>query len=98
MQRRPLREQEGASEYLRGRGVKVGPNYLAKLRTVGGGPLYRKFGRRVLYDDLDLDAWVDEKLGPPLRSTSEGDPERERLEPRSRPRIQLAAARGAQGE
>jgi hypothetical protein len=98
MQRRPLRDQVQASEYLGERGLKVAPNYLAKLRTVGGGPLYRKFGRHPLYDDVDLDKWADEKLGVPLRSTSEGDPERERLEPHSRPRIQLAAARGAQSD
>ena len=30
---------------------------LEKLATIGGGPAYRKFGRRVIYDRSDLMAW-----------------------------------------
>jgi predicted DNA-binding transcriptional regulator AlpA len=30
----------------------------AKLRLYGGGPLYVKLGRRVVYDPADLDQWV----------------------------------------
>jgi predicted DNA-binding transcriptional regulator AlpA len=29
-----------------------------KLRLYGGGPLYSKLGRRVVYDTRDLDAWL----------------------------------------
>jgi predicted DNA-binding transcriptional regulator AlpA len=29
----------------------------AKLRLYGGGPLYVKLGRRVVYDPADLDQW-----------------------------------------
>ena len=32
---------------------------LAKLRVNGGGPLFRKIGSKVLYDDADLTAWID---------------------------------------
>ena len=55
----------------------------AKLRLYGGGPLYVKLGRRVVYDPADLDRWLashrrastsDEveaagrtEAGPPLR-------------------------------
>jgi len=34
------------------------PNYLAKLRSYGGGPRYRILGGRVLYDRKDLEEWV----------------------------------------
>jgi predicted DNA-binding transcriptional regulator AlpA len=30
----------------------------AKLRLYGGGPLYVKVGRRVVYDPADLDRWL----------------------------------------
>ncbi len=63
-----------AAEYLsaseaakRGR---VSPQYLKKLRCVGGGPPFIKVGggRRVVYDAADLDAWL---AGSKYRSTSE---------------------------
>jgi excisionase family DNA binding protein len=34
---------------------------LNKLRLSGNGPLYRKLGRRVLYDPRDLEAWSAER-------------------------------------
>ena len=30
-----------------------------KLRLTGGGPVYSKIGRRVVYRVEDLDAWLD---------------------------------------
>lgn len=61
-----------AAEYLREKkGVKVSYRTLAKYRSVGGGPRYRYFGRTPLYDEADLDSWVDERLSPPRRTTSE---------------------------
>lgn len=30
----------------------------AKLRLYGGGPVFLKIGRRVVYDVEDLDAWL----------------------------------------
>jgi len=29
-----------------------------KLRLFGGGPVFVKFGRRVVYDPADLDRWL----------------------------------------
>jgi predicted DNA-binding transcriptional regulator AlpA len=44
---------------------------LAKLRTFGGGPKYRKLGSRVFYPSAELDEWI---ASHPLRgSTSESD-------------------------
>ena len=38
--------------------LNLSPRTLEKLRLVGGGPIYRKFGRRVLYAVADLEAWA----------------------------------------
>jgi hypothetical protein len=40
-----------AAEY-----VGIGASTLNKHRVFGGGPVYRKLGRRVAYDTRDLDA------------------------------------------
>lgn len=39
-----------------------------KLRLTGGGPIYSKIGRRVVYGLADLDAWLSASR---RRSTSE---------------------------
>jgi predicted DNA-binding transcriptional regulator AlpA len=41
----------------------------AKLRLYGGGPVYVKIGRRVVYDPADLDKWLTSHR---RSSTSEG--------------------------
>jgi hypothetical protein len=69
-QRRYL-DQDQASQYLGEKGLKIAPKTLGKLRVTGGGPAYRKFGRKPVYEPLGLDQWVDQKLGAPRRSTSE---------------------------
>jgi predicted DNA-binding transcriptional regulator AlpA len=39
-------------------------SFLNKLRVYGGGPRYSKIGRRVLYDQVDVEAWLaDHKRG-----------------------------------
>lgn len=60
-----------APNYLLARGLRFSKNTLAKLATVGGGPEYRTFGGRAYYTEAALDAWVDEKLSAPRRSTSD---------------------------
>ena len=42
-----------AAEYLR-----LSPRTLEKQRVIGGGPKFRKFGRRVMYAVSDLNAWA----------------------------------------
>ncbi len=39
----------------------LSPRTLEKLRVIGGGPKFRKFGRRVMYALVDLDAWADSR-------------------------------------
>ena len=54
-----------AADYLR-----LSPRTLEKQRVLGGGPKFRKFGRRVMYAVADLDAWATDRS---FESTS--DPE-----------------------
>lgn len=35
------------------------PNYLDKLRCIGGGPTYIKMNGTIRYDYDDLDAWLE---------------------------------------
>lgn len=46
----------------------VGKSTLEKRRLTGGGPVYAKLGRTVIYIISDLDAWVASRR---RRSTSE---------------------------
>jgi len=39
--------------------LKLSPRTLEKQRVVGGGPKFRKFGRRVVYALADLETWAD---------------------------------------
>jgi hypothetical protein len=68
---RLLRRKEAARYLSEMYGVPTAPQTLAKLATIGGGPLYRKFGRFPLYHSDDLDKWISQKLGAKRRSTSE---------------------------
>ncbi len=43
-----------AAEFLR-----LSPRTLEKQRVIGGGPRFRKFGRRVMYAMTDLETWAD---------------------------------------
>lgn len=39
--------------------LRLSPRTLEKQRVIGGGPRFRKFGRRVMYSVTDLEAWAD---------------------------------------
>lgn len=54
-----------AAQYLAERGLRVSKNTLQKWATVGGGPLYRRFGNKAVYQASDLDAWALAKLSAP---------------------------------
>jgi hypothetical protein len=51
-------------------GLTIAKATLNKLRCIGGGPAFRKFGRSVMYDRTSLDAWAEQKLSPERASTS----------------------------
>jgi hypothetical protein len=64
--------RRAAAEYLReNRGIPTSEKTLAKLACIGGGPVYRLFGRIPLYLIADLDTYAEGKLSKPVRSTSE---------------------------
>lgn len=70
--RKPRLRRWEASEYLRlVHGIEVAPATLAKWASVGGGPAYQKVNRTPLYPTVELDSWAADKLGDPIRSTSE---------------------------
>src|SRR6185312_8843205 len=39
--------------------LRLPPRTLEKQLVIGGGPRFRKFGRRVMYAIADLEAWAD---------------------------------------
>lgn len=65
-----LREK-AAAEYLRSTYGHGAAKTLSKLRCVGGGPVFHKCGRVVVYTQSALDTWATGKISGPLRSTSE---------------------------
>lgn len=46
-----------AAEFL-----KLSPRTLEKQRVLGGGPKFRKFGRRVVYAVADLETWANARI------------------------------------
>jgi excisionase family DNA binding protein len=60
-----------AAEYL-----GVSTSTLAKWRMRGDPPAYRKLGRVIVYDQTDLDAWLES-----CRRTSTSEPEPTRNKP-----------------
>lgn len=60
-----------AADYLTKQGYPIRASYLQKLATIGGGPVYRKFGNRALYTPSDLLAWAESRLTTPIQNTSE---------------------------
>ena len=45
--------------------------YLNKLRVTGGGPIYMRLGKRVLYRISDIDSWLDSKRRISTAATGE---------------------------
>lgn len=52
-------------------GIPIAVATLNKLASIGGGPLMTYSGRIPLYHVDDLDAWAQERLGKPVRSTAD---------------------------
>jgi hypothetical protein len=53
----PFYSNEEAARFLR-----LSPRTLEKYRVIGGGPPFRKFGRRVLYALDDLEKWAERRV------------------------------------
>ncbi len=68
---RRLRRTE-ASQYLKDEwGINRAPSTLAKLATIGGGPMFERANRIPLYSPEFLDEWARSILSPPMSSTSD---------------------------
>lgn len=60
-----------AAQHLTDQGYPVAPSTLAKLASVGGGPVFESFGRKPLYRPRDLLDWAKARSSGPRRSTSD---------------------------
>lgn len=70
--RKPRLRRWEASEYLEMvHGISYAPATLAKMASIGGGPIYQKANNTPLYARDELDAWALARLGKPRRSTSD---------------------------
>lgn len=56
---------------LRAAGFPIADKTLATRASRGGGPLYRRFGARVLYRWGDALNWAESRLSEPHCNTSE---------------------------
>jgi hypothetical protein len=66
-----LLDRRQAAGFLTERGYKTAVATLAKLACLGGGPVFRSFGRKPLYSAPELLAWAEARTTGPRRSTSE---------------------------
>jgi hypothetical protein len=64
-------DRKEAAAFLTARGYRTAPATLAKLACIGGGPVFESFGRRPLYREVDLLAWVQARSTGPRHSTSD---------------------------
>lgn len=62
------RTRKLARAYLLEQGVTIGATTLAQLALTGEGPRFRYWGRRPVYTEDDLDDWIQQKLGQPVRT------------------------------
>ena len=66
-----LLDSKALSAALEARGVKVAKTTLDTYATRGGGPPFRKFGARRLYEWGTALEWVRERTSRAVRSTAE---------------------------
>jgi hypothetical protein len=78
-----LDSKQGAAA-LTDAGFKTAAPTLETLRCRGGGPIFHRYGRRIVYRWADLLRWAEARLSAPLRSTSELDALR--ITPNNKPR------------
>ena len=68
-----LLTREKAAAALSEAGFPTTKLTLSTLASRGGGPIYRRYGRRALYMWSDLVNWAEARCSSPMRSTSEAD-------------------------
>jgi len=65
--------RDKSAEALSKLGYPVTKATLATLASRGGGPLYHRFGKRVLYRWDNLVNWAEARCSAPRSSSSEAD-------------------------
>ncbi|POO55075.1 hypothetical protein CTT39_17415 [Agrobacterium rosae] len=70
-QRPRLRRTDVPSYLAAKHGIDIAVSTLAKMATVGGGPMMQYSGRIPLYHVNDLDTWANDRLSKSVHSTSE---------------------------
>jgi hypothetical protein len=71
MTKKKYLERPEAAQYLTEElGLRVSKLTLQKWVTTGGGPAYRRFGKRAVYIVDDLNEWAERKLSAPSLSSS----------------------------
>jgi hypothetical protein len=68
---RRLNSREASAYLFEVHGIRRSPATLAKLRVVGGGPIFSKTGRTPTYQPPHLDDYAEQITSRPVRSTSE---------------------------
>jgi hypothetical protein len=69
---RSLRRSDAAKYVTETYGIPCSPKTLAKIACISSkGPPFRMAGRFPLYPVSGLDAWVQGRIGPLVRSTAE---------------------------
>lgn len=68
---RPLDRREASQYLLERHGIKRAAGTLAKLASIGGGPLYRLAGRQAIYELPHLDEYAAHITSAPAVSSSE---------------------------
>lgn len=58
-----------AAAYIKAKGLPCAPSTLNKLRCIGGGANFQIFGRRVVYTEAALDAWIESRLSESKSNT-----------------------------
>jgi len=71
IQKPRLRRREVPAYLAEKHGIEIAVSTLNNLASIGGGPVMQYHGRIPLYRLEDLDAWAEERLSVPVRSTAE---------------------------
>ncbi len=70
MDQHPISAREAITYLKSFCGCNYSSAYLAKLRCVGGGPIFTKIGSSIFYYPTDLDSWIRENTTRRMKSTS----------------------------
>jgi hypothetical protein len=72
-----LRRDDAAAYVRQKHKISCTAGYLAKLASVGGGPVFHRLHNRwAVYTEEDLDSWALSRISRPMRKASDLPPTR----------------------